>query len=56
MRIEESLSREMEFRPFGRKGIAVAVAAVPRSTLIGDLKLFAMTFAAGFLFTILYLA
>jgi len=36
--------------------MAVAMAAVPRSTLVDDLKLFAMTFAAGFLFTSLYLA
>ena len=36
--------------------MAVAMAAVPRSTLVDDLKLFAMPFAAGFLCTSLYLA
>jgi len=56
MRIEESISGELQSRHFGRKGMAVAMAAVPRSTLVDDLKLFAMTFAAGFLFTTLYLA
>ncbi|HEY5457932.1 MAG TPA: hypothetical protein VIJ81_00505 [Sphingomicrobium sp.] len=56
MRIEESISGELQSRHFGRKGMAVAMAAVPRSTLVDDLKLFAMTFAAGFLFTSLYLA
>ena len=56
MRVEHSLSREFPPRPFGRKGMAVAMAAVSRSTLADDLKLFAMTFAAGFLFTSLYLA
>jgi len=36
--------------------MAVAMATAPRSTLADDLKLFAMTFAAGFLFTCLYIA
>jgi hypothetical protein len=56
MLIEESIPGELQSRHFGRKGMAVAMAAVPRSTLVDDLKLFAMTFAAGFLFTSLYLA
>ena len=56
MRIEEELSCEIQARHFGRKGLALAVAAAPTSTLMDDLKLFAMTFAAGFLFTSLYLA
>ena len=50
MRIEESLSREFGPRLFGRKGVAVAAAIAPRSTLANDLKLFALTFAGGFLF------
>jgi hypothetical protein len=51
MRIEQAHSREFPGRTFGRKGIAVT-----RSTLGDDLKLFALTFAAGFLFMSLYLA
>ena len=56
MRIEESLSREFGPRLFGRKGVAFAAAVAPRSTLASDLKLFALTFAGGFLFVSLYLA
>jgi len=36
--------------------MAVAMAAVPRSTLVDDLKLFAVTFAGGFLFMTVFLA
>jgi hypothetical protein len=53
MRIEQAHSREFPGRTFGRKGMAVAAT---RSTLGDDLKLFALTFAAGFLFMSLYLA
>jgi hypothetical protein len=56
MRTENVISRTMPARPFGRKGIAMAIAARPQSTLTDDLKLFALTFAAGFLFVSLYLA
>ena len=56
MRIEESIPGELQSPPFGRKGTAIAMAASPRSTLVDDLKLFAVTFAAGFLFTCLYIA
>lgn len=56
MRIEEGLSREYQPRPFGRKGVAVAMATLSQSTLVSDLKLFTMTFAAGFIFVSLYLA
>jgi len=56
MRIAENIPGELQSRHFGRKGMAVAMAAAPRSTLGDDLKLFAMTFAAGFLFTCLYIA
>jgi hypothetical protein len=37
-------------RRFGRRALAVAVAAPRQSALGDDLKLFALTFAAGFLF------
>ena len=56
MRIEENIPGELQSRHFGRKGMAVAMTAAPRSTLVDDLKLFAVTFAAGFLFTCLYIA
>ena len=56
MRIEQTHSGDHQIRPFGRKGVAVAVAVAPRSTLADDLKLFALTFAGGFLFMSLYLA
>lgn len=55
MRIEEGFSREFRPRSFGRRGAAVTMAAC-RSTLADDLKLFATTFAAGFIFVSLYLA
>ena len=56
MRTENVISRTTHIRPFGRKGVAAAIAAEPRSTLADDLKLFALTFTAGFLFVSLYLA
>jgi len=56
MRIEESLTRECHPRLFGRKGTAATIAAAQRSTLVEDVKLFALTFACGFLFVSLYLA
>ena len=56
MLTEDILPRELQNRPFGRKGRAVTVAVAPRSSLADDLKLFAVTFAAGFLFTCLYIA
>ena len=37
-------------RRFGRRPIAVAAALPAKPTLNEDLKLFAITFAAGFLF------
>ena len=37
-------------RSFGRRAIAVAAAAPVQPALSDDFKLFAMTFAAGFLF------
>ena len=56
MRTENVIPRYMPTRPFGRKGIAVAQVPEPRSTPADDLKLFALTFAAGFIFVSLYLA
>ena len=56
MLIEDVLPRELQTRRFGRKGMAVSMAATSRSTLADDLKLFVLTFASGFLFVSLYLA
>ena len=37
-------------RTFGRRGACAAVAQATTSTLSDDFRLFALTFAAGFLF------
>jgi hypothetical protein len=55
MRTEDGLSCELHLRPFGRKG-TITVAAQRPSSLADDFRLFALTFAAGFLFVSLYLA
>lgn len=52
----ERLHHATSLRPFGRKCAASAVASAPRSTLADDLRLFALTFAGGFLFVSVYLA
>ena len=56
MRTEDSLPRELQCRSFGRRGIATAITVAPRSTLAEDLRLFALTFAGGFLFMTVFLA
>jgi hypothetical protein len=56
MQIDQAHSTELPVRTFGRRGAAAAAAAAPNSTLLDDLKLFALTFAGGFVFTALYLA
>ena len=56
MRTEISVFRDTPARQFGRKGIAAAIGAEPRSKLVDDIRLFALTFAGGFLFVSLYLA
>jgi hypothetical protein len=56
MRTDETSDREMQHRRFGRRGsFQAAVIAVP-STLANDLRLFALTFAGGFLFMTIFLA
>jgi hypothetical protein len=55
MQVDNSLAQGLRARTFGRKG-AVATAASRPSSLIDDVKLFALTFAGGFLFVSLYLA
>jgi hypothetical protein len=55
MRSNERLQRVLAIRQLG--GAASAVATVePASTRINDLRLFALTFAGGFLFTTIFLA
>lgn len=58
MRSNERLQRVLAVRHLG--GAGNAVAACPSddssSTLGNDLKLFALTFAGGFLFTTIFLA
>ena len=55
MQVDNSLARELQIRTFGRKGAATTAVARP-SSLVDDVKLFALTFAGGFLFVSLYLA
>ena len=56
MRSREALDRDLQERRLGRgRGYSVAAMTAP-STLASDLKLFALTFASGFLFVSVYLA
>jgi hypothetical protein len=54
MQANDRLQRVLRVRKLG--GAAVAVADECPSTLSGDIRLFAMTFACGFLFTTIFLA
>ena len=57
MRSNERLQRILAIRQLGG-GVSAATrpAAEPGSALAGDLRLFALTFAGGFLFTTIFLA
>lgn len=55
MRTDESPDRELQHRRFGRSGGVQAAIAAP-STLADDIRLFALTFAGGFLFMTVFLA
>jgi len=55
MRSNERLQRVLEIRQLGGARSAVATPE-PASTLVSDLRLFALTFAGGFLFTTIFLA
>jgi hypothetical protein len=56
MRTSEDFDRDLHGRRFGRgRGYSAAAMAAP-SALAGDLKLFALTFAGGFLFVTIFLA
>ena len=56
MRTDEAPDRNLQDRRFGRKGSYSAAALPAPSTLVGDIRLFALTFAGGFLFMTVYLA
>ena len=55
MRSNERLQRVLEIRQLGGARCAAATAEPASSTLINDLRLFALTFAGGFLFTTIFL-
>jgi len=56
MRTDETSSRDLQDRRFGRKGSSAAAAIPVHSTLADDVRLFALTFAGGFMFMAIYLA
>ena len=56
MRTDEISDRQLQNRPFGRKMPYTAAAIAAPSTIANDLRLFALTFAGGFLFMTVYLA
>ena len=56
MRTDQSYDRDLQDRRFGRKGSTSAATIATHSTLVGDIRLFALTFAGGFLFMTVYLA
>jgi hypothetical protein len=57
MRSNERLQRILEMRQLGGMEPAAACPVVgPASSNFSDLRLFALTFAAGFLFTSIFIA
>ena len=56
MRTVETSDREFQAPGFGRRISPSSVAVAAPSTLASDLKLFALTFAGGFLFVTVFLA
>ena len=57
MRSNERLKRILAVRQLGGSAPAVTCPmATPASNLVDDLRLFALTFAGGFLFTTIFLA
>jgi hypothetical protein len=55
MRSNERLQRVLEIRQLGG-ATSAAARTQPASSLSDDLRLFALTFAAGFLFTSIFIA
>jgi len=57
MRSNERLKRVLAVRHLGGANSAAIACAAPSSTaLLDDLRLFALTFAGGFLFTTIFIA
>jgi hypothetical protein len=58
MRSNERLQRILSLRQLGggKNAVATCAAAEPSATFVNDLRLFALTFAGGFLFTTIFLA
>ena len=58
MRSNERLQRVLALRQLGggRNAAAAFVSDDPASTIASDMRLFALTFAGGFLFTTIFLA
>lgn len=56
MRSNERLQRILATRQLGGVAAAASSVAEPASGMVGDLRLFALTFAAGFLFTSIFIA
>ena len=56
MRTVETPDRKAQCCRFGRKGSHVAAAIVASPTIAADMRLFALTFAGGFLFMTIFLA
>jgi hypothetical protein len=56
MRTDQDTSLDLQDRHFGRKGSTSAAAIAAPSALSSDIRLFALTFAGGFLFMTIFLA
>ena len=56
MRSNERLHRILASRQLGGGVAAAASVAEPSARLVSDVRLFALTFAGGFLFTTIFLA
>jgi hypothetical protein len=56
MRTVETPDRNDHSCRFGRKGSHVAATFAAPSTIASDMRLFALTFAGGFLFMTIFLA
>ena len=56
MRIDQDISRDLQNRRFGRRESYSTAAIAAPSGLASDIRLFALTFAGGFLFMTIFLA
>jgi hypothetical protein len=56
MRTDEGSDLDLQHRPFGRRASVQSAAIAPPSSMADDLRLFALTFAGGFLFMTVFLA